>query len=273
MGLGDILFGDSPSTTTEATPTLTNEQRRLLDTLLRSGIRGAGERDILGFDQFLPATGREGAPQLTSLAALEEVALNRATGQSESDQALSSILRGEKTGEGAFDDFFETNIQTPAVENFQETVLPQIGRRFGGSEFFGSERRKADQDASSDLLRFLTAERARGELEERQFDINTLLEAVGLAQERDISGRELDLEAAIALNEQERANFITEFEKFFAEQGLRGEEFNQLLALIQTPAFENIVFNDPGSSGLVQGFLSGGNLAGAFGKGGVFSGG
>jgi len=253
---GEILGGTKPSAKTTAQPILTPEQQALLDSLTKMFQTKGG--DLAGFDTY---TGIAGAPannlQGMSLAALEQMSMNMSSPDSNKALAegqLGSFLRGEKTGESSFNEFFKSNIQDPAVEAFNEDVLPSISRNYGGASFFGSDRQKADQRATKDLTTGLTRERAAGQYAERDKNIETLLAAIGLAPQVEsgfagISSSMLD--SSLKARESEQNTLDAMFKRYLSEQALRGDAFQQMLSVLQTPAFENIVLNNPGQKGVL----------------------
>ena len=59
-----------------------------------------------------------------------------------------------------FDDFFQTNVQDPLLESFQEDVLPGISRSQGPTGFFSGDRLRQDEQAREDLLGQLVRSRS-----------------------------------------------------------------------------------------------------------------
>jgi len=261
-GFLDTLFGTAPSSDVQQLPTMTKGQRALLDQLVNY-FKGQGG-SLAGFDPF---TGTAGAPandlQGMSLAALEQMSMNL-TGpnstQNMADQTLQSFLRGDQTGTSNFNEFFKTNIQDPAVEAFNKDVLPGISRSYGGSNFFSTDRQKAEQQATKDLTTSLTQSRASGQLQERNTNIQTLLAAIGLAPQ--LAGGYANagatlLGGSLSARSAEQASLDAELKRWIAEQTLKGTSFEQMLSVLHSSPFENVVTTSGGTTGLLNSFLGG----------------
>lgn len=264
MGFFDtLLFGEGPSTELTTMNLMTPRQLELLQNLLIEGI------DISKSGVLQPGTfERELMPGEgvgSSLAALEEAAMRSATGelQQESERFLTDLIsgKGSTSGQDAFESFFQSNIQEPALRDFSTQVLPAISRDFGGSNFFSSERRQTEDRAREDLLRGLTQARSSGALEQRQRDTTNRLagtQAASATQGQNISNLAQLFNAQTGATQLDIDTLMADLQKFGVEEELRNQLFNQILQAINTRTFENIVLNDPGSTGLVQSFLSGG---------------
>lgn len=96
--------------------------------------------------------------------------LRQAFQSGETKESLAEFFQGlVPVGEpGQLEDFFRTNIREPALQGFEEDVLPRIGRSFGGANFFSGERAQADTRAREDLLEALT--RSRSDLQFRDLE-------------------------------------------------------------------------------------------------------
>jgi len=269
MGFFDFLFGEGPSTTTSVLDTLTPEQQAALNSLLREL---GGSREGFGGDTSIDPSDLS---QL-SLSALEARALELGNPNREnelSQSAADTLLRflDLDSNEAGIEDFFQTNIRDPALQEFQESILPAISRDFGGANFFSSERRTSDSDAQGDLIRSLTQARSGLAFNARESDRNRALQALGLAPSIDALGRgdTNELLALLQAGDSQTAlgerNFEREFQQFLAEAGIDQNRIQQLLAGINTQAFENVVTSDPGSSGFIV------DLIGAFGGSNPFN--
>lgn len=244
MGLFDSLFGSgskaevvSPARI-ENVSTQTEEQKAALKNLLAS--LGMGEIEG-NFDPLTEA-------QNTSLAALEQLALNAASPEGQqpnvdSINALSSIIN---RGPADTDAYFTETVQRPALEAFREEVQPGISRRFGqGNNFFSSDRQRADDTAGENLIDSLTRERTRVAFEERSRTTQEILAAAGLLPQVQ-AGRVGAIAAPSAGIEQIRGG---------ADQR-RQQLINNVLAALGIQATENIAFA-PGiaTSGGQQGII------------------
>jgi len=74
----------------------------------------------------------------------------------EAQQALEQMLSGTPQ---QFEEFFQKAVQEPALQQFNEQVLPMIARQYA-AQFFGSDRERADMLAQRELIRALTQARA-----------------------------------------------------------------------------------------------------------------
>ena len=260
MGFLDFLFGEGPSVETQTLPTLSPEQQNALNKLLGelSGGTGRGAPRRFGGDVNVDPSELS---QL-SLSGLEEraMALSDPNRESEifsqSSDTLMKLLDFEGQNAGV-EDFFNTTIRDPSLKSFRETVLPQIGRDFGGANFFGSERQRADTEAREDLLTGLT--RSRGDITFRadQANRDRAIQALGLAPGVDALGR-ADTDELLSLLQAGESqtglaerNVQREFAQFLAEAGLDDTQIQQLLAGINTGALENVVTALPGSPGFL----------------------
>jgi len=220
MGLKDILFGSAPGVTSKTQDLLTPQQ---LDAL--QGLIPQLQAGVLG-------NGYQGA----SLASLEQLSQQSLTGAgAAADERLNKIISGQETSTEEFNKFFDVGVQNPALRDFQEQVLPSIGRSYGGSNFFGSERSRADDLARRNLLESLTQERARGALAERT------------------QGRQ-DAISAIGALSNERQSKVSAAEATARERAAR---VALLLEALGLRTKENTNIASGGSTGLLQGFLSG----------------
>jgi hypothetical protein len=213
---------------------MTPEQQALMKDMI--GQLGGGD---LNKGDFLTAG------EHTSLAGLEQMAMDRVAPNQQADEALSGIIAG-KGNPTDFTDYFNTNVQDPALKDFSTKIMPAISRSFGGSSFFGSERGQADRNASSDLMTGLTASRSKMAFDTQESANNRLLTALGLQPQV----------------QQARSNMaVTELGAKGVERGARDTRINQLLQLLQTKGIENLGAGLPGSTGMLQSF------AGGFGQG------
>jgi hypothetical protein len=135
-----------------------------------------------------PATiGATGRTELagTSLQALQELAGRVATGEkaaATADAGRTSVLDILSRGPQSIEDYFKTNVQDPALRDFERDVLPAISRKFAGNQFFTSERQKTDRDTREDLLTGLTKSRSELAYKARVDDTNAMLGALDRIQ-------------------------------------------------------------------------------------------
>jgi len=260
MGFFDFLFGEGPSTDTQVLDTLTPEQQASLNQLLKDL---GGASPTFGGEAGIEAS----ELQNLSLQALEERAI--ALGDPNRENALASgaadtLLKflDFENQDAEIEDFFNTNIRDPALKDFQENVLPQISRSFGGANFFSSERTRTDQNAQEEIIGSLTRSRSDLEFQDRNLTRDRALQALGLAGEVDALGRR-DTDELMALfgigQEQtglDERNFERAFDVFLANEGVASNRRSQLLGGVGTQAFENVVTSNPGSSGFIVDLLA-----------------
>ena len=247
----DFLFGESPSQDITPTTILTPEQEELLRLLIEQISGGQGGETF----------GIETSPlELQSLAGLEALGASLPGDQTESSraatrtgvaglEALEELFGRDPTD---FDEFFETNIRDPLVEDFNEDILG-LGTRFSGS-FFGGERREAERGAREDLLDALVAGRASTALSFRQQDTEAALNALGLLP--GIAGFASTSEFAAPIAQ---GNILLGLlGGGGAERGVVQQQLNEKNRRLRTGlealgigGFENIVFNNPGTTGFI----------------------
>ncbi len=212
MALADILFGSAPKAKISSLSTLTSEQENAL-------------RDILG---LLPA----------DVAAGQQIAAGGTTGLSAAQRAVLGILQRDATD---IEDFFQTNIAGPLLEQFERDILPGIARGSVGRTGSGlsGERLEQENRAREDLIEALARGRSDVALRGREIDTQAILGAAGIGGQ--LSSTQL---------------------------GARSARVDELLRAIFGQAKENIATVTGGSAGLVgpalQGFSAGiGSAAGA----------
>lgn len=243
----DALFGRSPRTSTSTRSLLTPEQ----EAALRRLISGLGA-DIDNIPQF---GGQPTDLERLSLSALEQQAMDSVTGQSELRRTATEALIGQITGQpDDFNEYFRESIQNPALRSFEEEVLPGIGRRFTGANFFGSERARADDYARGRLIDSLAGERARLGFQSRESAKNRSLSALGIVPEYEnapIRNLTSLLEAGQGVSDRS-------YQRFLDQEEIRRGRIQELLNALNVRGRENIVRSTPGTTGLVSSFLQGG---------------
>lgn len=251
----DFLFGESPSQEITPQTTLTPEQEELLRLIIGQISQGTGES---------PFGLESGQLELQSLAGLEALGTAIPGGEAGASAAgigLGALEQLFTQGPQDIDDFFTETIEKPALRDFGRDI-GDIRTRFA-PQFFGGERVEAEARTSEDLVEALVRERARVGFEARNTDqlnvlrgLQTLPGAVGAqfggttaaanirlgllgagGTTRDVTQQQLD----------ERNRRLREA---FGSLGIEG--------------FENIVFNDPGSTGFIPEVIGAAAGAGAF---------
>ncbi len=258
MGIGDFLFGSKPKIKTSELSTLTPEQQELLKKLLgQFTTEGGAGFQPEGFGGELSA-GLGGLEQ-TSLAALEQSALSSADPNNILNQAGDALKKIFGAGPTDTTDFFNTNIRDPALQSFEETVLPRISRDFGGANFFSSERSEADEGARGDLIESLTRSRADVNVRSRESNLDRILQGIGLApglEGEKRSGLLALLEAGGVERGVRQGALDREFGEFSRVQDERSRRIAQILAALGITGKENIVTALPGSQGFITAVAS-----------------
>jgi len=133
--------GSTPHVATGAVGALSPEQEAALQALLQQ----------LGgnLPQYQGQTNAAGNNvQGQSLAAMEAAAMN-AVGPSSDAAASSGALRDVMNQNPAdLQAYYKSNIVDPAMQVFQQQIMPDISRRFKGQAGFGSDRMLADATAA-----------------------------------------------------------------------------------------------------------------------------
>jgi len=266
MGFLDVLFGSGPSSEEHVLDTLTPEQETALNSLLQElGVPREQFENNFGGQDDLSSLSLEGLEERARLLADPNRGSNL---NAQASETLMKFLDFESADAG-IEDFFQTNIRDPALEEFQRNILPAISRDFGGANFFSSERQGSDARAQDTLIDSLTRSRSNLAFQSRESDRNRALSALGLAP--SISGANTNELLALLQGGEgvKQSNFQRDFDTFLANQNVDANRINQLLAGINTQAIENVVTTDPGSSGLfgevigAAGSVLGGPIGGA----------
>jgi len=229
MALSDILFGTKPKATITGKTTLTEEQQKLF------------EETVFPFlDEPIAGQPLSSTEQL-SLAALEEQAIQAVSGDTAGTQAQGALGDIFSRGPTDISEFFESNIRDPLLKDFNEIILPGIGKRFAG-QFFSGERAEGERSAVDDLLRTLTSERSKIALAGREQDTDAILRAAGLAPGAD---------AGVL------SNLMGLFEGGGLGRNIDRQRLHDILAALGIQTTENIGIGTGGSSGLLGGLLGG----------------
>ncbi|KKM03380.1 hypothetical protein LCGC14_1775010 [marine sediment metagenome] len=229
MALSDILFGTKPKATITGKTTLTEEQQKLF------------EETVFPFlDEPIAGQPLSSTEQL-SLAALEEQAIQAVSGDTAGTQAQGALGDIFSRGPTDISEFFESNIRDPLLKDFNEIILPGIGKRFAG-QFFSGERAEGERSAVDDLLRTLTSERSKIALAGREQDTDAILRAAGLAPGAD---------AGVL------SNLMGLFEGGGLGRNIDRQRLHDILAALGIQTTENIGIGTGGSSGLIGGLLGG----------------
>lgn len=218
---GDFLFGTKPSSKVESKTLQSPEQEEMLRQLI----------EFLG--EYSMGSGL-GNLESTSLAGLERFAEEGAAGGSQLFQSGSDALQRIMGSSGEdFEQFYQTSIKEPLLQEFEEDVMPRISRQFGASGFFGSDRRAADRGARDDLLSALVRGKSQTRLGARQQE----LQAAGIIPGFETARGQVGLSSAQAGLDERRKRLA------------------QILGSLGIKPIENIATVTPGSEGALSSFL------------------
>lgn len=243
---GKVLLGTAPSIDERSLDLLDPSQRKLLEQLM----------SFFGGEGSIAGAGGLSGTEATSLEALEQLALGAVGGEGAIGAAGGALEGILGRGPTDIDEFFDTTIRDPLIEDFNEILLPNIGKRFAG-QFFGGERQESERRGFEDLLSTLARERSRVSLEGRRQDDQSTIQAAGAATDQS--------QGLLSL-------LSTLFTAGGAGRGFQDERIQQILQALGLTTKENVVTVNPGQEGLLGSFLGGGG-GGAIGGllGGLFS--
>jgi len=234
-GVGDFLFGESPSVeTSAATSKQTPEQQALMKKLLSYYTDFAGE-SVEGY------TGDRVA-QLESAGVEGELAGTLGT--------LNRFESGEFTTPKYLEDYYQKSIEEPLMKRWKEEIMPTIGGEFETRGLFmGSGRREAEIDSAEALMDTMGKGRA---------DLYSQMEESGRAQQLQattLKGNTLSdiLGISAAQRGIEQQGFDVGYTDWLRTQpGTRPQDqiLMQLLGLETMNEPTTVV--DPGHSGLLQ---------------------
>lgn len=238
----EYLFGEDPEAPQQIeTSRLTPGQQQLSSQLGQYFSGQLGERgfgtsplqtlSLQGLEQFL--TQAAGGGPTTTM---------QQTTTPEAQATINELMAGQ--GQQGFEQFFQSAVQDPLTEQFQEEVLPQISRSFAASGLFGGERQKAEATATESLTEALAGERSKLASQFAQQDIQNRLAAAGLApkgtETRDMGTLLSGLLGAGQLGQQQQQ-----------------QQLANMLAFLGTPTKDTTIVQDQGTPGLLGPVLQG----------------
>ncbi len=207
LGLGGVLVGSSagkkkePKIVTE--PALHPEQEKMI-----SGL-GGHITDNLG-KPLRQYSGSYVAPttqqQKNAMSDLGNLTWNFTPQTTQNSQyASSALIRALNTDAGMkeAEDYYQQSIHNPALQSFQNEVLPGIQKAYAGpGTYWGSERSGAVKDASTNLSGQLAGVRAQ-----TMFDARNTLENRALQAAEQIHQNEQFMQGLGLSTEQARTGF------------------------------------------------------------------
>lgn len=253
----DFLFGSDPSTDIQTKSTLTPDQQNAAKQLY-SYLSGVGSPT-----NVTPYGGQLAAPlsslQSTSLAALEQRAMQLGTGDpalQTASQTLTDILG---SGPQDWSQYFKTNVETPMIQDYQENIKPGVAARYA-DQFFGSQRVSADQINERNLVDSITKARASTAMSEYDTNIQQKLSALGLvpsvtaARTNELMNT---LSAGAVPQQTQQTADTAAYQEFLRQQQTQQNRASLLASFLGIPMQENIVTQNAGTTGLIPGLLEG----------------
>ena len=237
VDIGSFFFGSEPKLDVKTKGLLSDEQARLLNEVLLPFLQ---QSDVAQSITDVPGVN---PLEAGTILGFEDLLAGQLTGEGSTETAagtLGDILTRDPTD---IDDFFETNVAAPLLEQFEEDIIPDIGNRFAG-QFFGGERRDAEAQAREDLIDALVRGRADVALRGREFDTGAQIQAAGLTPSID-QAPILEL-----LGIQEGAGLPRNVS--LAQLAQQNQRIQQVLAALGLKTKENIGAGLPGQTGAVQ---------------------
>jgi len=236
--------------------TITQPQQEVLNKIL-GGFAAPGGIEA---PTFAPSGGGPLIPGLTqgqefSLAALEERAMQLASGEGLAADAESTTQRLLTQGPQDTSQFFQQAIQAPLEEQFlgQGGTLDQLDRQLSAKAFSG-ERLRARNEATEDFFRILSQRQQETALSERARTDQVALQALGLTP--TVQGLPGQLTQALDFARQPQLQqTLFEFDIFRQQQEETARRRQAALAAAFGQTFENIgsqTFIEPSQKGLVQ---------------------
>lgn len=244
------LIGSAPEQARWSPTTMTPEQQRALAKIV-SQLSSEG---VTGPEYEGELVAGLGNLEAMSLEALEQMILKQATGEgaaADAETALSELIKsgGAPTD---FEDFYRTSVHDPLLQEFSESVLPELTRRFGSSGAFGSDRKLAEQQATERLVKTLAGTRGELAFKTQESAANRLLQAIGLAPQlegADTANVLAMLEGAGLPRQIQQARLTSEYGEFQRQQEERSKRIAQLLAALGVKGVENIATGLGGQRG------------------------
>lgn len=269
--LSDFLFGKDPQQNNQQLPTLSPQQQALLSQLIS---QGSGSPDVTGaFNTSAPYKGdltTELSPlQGTSLAALEEAAMQRVRGPTSAQTTASNTVKNAQNVDptqlaGEFDKMFQTSVQDPLIKDFTRTVVPELSRRYSGSSVFSTDRRAAEADASGRLAEQLAGARSSGFFNYLNDARTRALSAAGMSGA--VEGAPIDqltslLSAGGVPTALKQQNLQALYAEFLRQNQAKQSGLQNVMALLGIKPFENVVTQTPGTPGFLTAAAPGAGAA------------
>lgn len=258
MGLGSALFGSGGKSKTIQYPTIDLKQNKVED-LLYDFLRKSGNASAQKMYTGQLASGPSRLEQL-SLAGLENEArqLKKDGGDKTTQAASEALMQILNSGPTDISSFITNSIENPLTEIFQKNRAGVAGRF--ADNFFGSQRDTADAKNFEDFSNALSNSVADAALKAREFDIQSKIDAAGIAPQIAQSDSQIFktlLEAGAVPREIQDAKLKGQYQKYQDWQNRRGQFAELMLKFIGTPTRENITTTKGATKGLLGGLAEG----------------
>lgn len=238
MTIEDIFLGEDPST--EVVPT--------------SGYSPAKNKYMK--DSLIPylesPTATYTGPKVAGASNLQSLSLAGLEGLAgDANNFLKPAGEGGGGLSPEFEDFFRANVADPLKRQFEEDILPAIGRQYSGQSY-GSERAAVENRAARDYVGELSGQRSKAVFNERNRYQEMLFKL---------------LEAGAVPREIENDRLQADYNEFLRQQKDAATKAELGVGLLQQPDIENTVIHNEGSPGILEDTLTGvvGDIAGGIG--------
>lgn len=237
--LKDILFGTKPKETKVTQPALDPRQSALLGDIIssmRPGLQRANtalspmeKTSLAALEQYAMnlvaqppgATGPGGdalsrvlneqrfTPDTSLLskgAGMVEGAAGTGVNPAMDSRFIEELMSFAGTTGPAFDQYYQQNVADPLYQDFQENVVPLVDRKFGGADYFGTDRVKMMGDVTDKLVQSLVRGKNEALLGAREQTLGALRSGGEQSLSRDrsildtiLSQRGQDIQAGTAI--------------------------------------------------------------------------
>lgn len=239
--------GSDPSVNQSSQSTMTPEQQAMLRQLIE---RISGNRPS-------NLTAGLSGLQNTSLSAIERMALNNADnvtnmeGGGEALRTLQDSMRATPQDTAAM---FKANVEDPALQDWQNNLMPQLTRQFKGSAGYGSDKINTFNTMADNFQRGLTASRTKYAYDAGEAQRNRALTAAGQIPGLNTAGSTVQNDQMSRLMMMLTAGGVPQAN---AQADLTNQynadntQINQMLAALGLKPLDNTTVVDPGSTGFL----------------------
>lgn len=261
--MGSFLFGSKPKVQSQPVQGTLDPAQKGVESTLAGILQQGPDAAVTPYGgQFAaPLSGLEN----TSLAALEQQAMSQTSPANPATAATaaggSALTDIFNAGPQDFEDYYQTNIENPAIKDFNEKTVPGISAAFARSAggTYGSDRANSIGRATKDLTDSLVKARSGLAFQTQQQNTANKLSAasvlpnLGAAGTSTVNNLATILAAGGVPRGVEQTQLSGQYAEFQRQQQEKAQRIAQALGFLGTPTSfpQNQVVN-PGS----QGFLS-----------------